>query len=101
MAWEMRGSCGPYYTRSTRVGGRVIREYVGTGPLAEAIAIVDTIGRRRRNEEREAWRREREAIRANDHLVADAGEAVLTLTRGWLLAQGYHTHHGTWRRKRE
>jgi hypothetical protein len=79
----------------------VIREYVGTGPLAEAIATIDAIERRRREEEREAWRREREAIQADDRLVADVADVVLTLTRAWLLAQGYYTHHGTWRRKGE
>ena len=101
MAWEMRGSCGPYYTRSTRVGGRVIREYVGCGALAEAIAMLDALNRQERHLERLAWQERREEILSIARAGDEAQAVILTLTRAWLLAHGYHTHHGTWRRKRE
>lgn len=37
MAWERRRN-GIYYYRAHKVRGRVIKEYVGTGPLAEIAA---------------------------------------------------------------
>jgi hypothetical protein len=45
MGWE-RG----YYYRSRKVGGRVVREHVGRGPVAELAAQLDDI----RREERKA-----------------------------------------------
>jgi len=35
MAWERRQRGGRYYTRTRRINGTRVREYVGTGPLAE------------------------------------------------------------------
>jgi hypothetical protein len=59
MSWETRGVYGPYYTRSRRVDGRVVREYVGRGPLAEIIAQADEA-------EREAHRLQRRRGRTDD-----------------------------------
>jgi hypothetical protein len=39
--WERRQRGGHYYTRSHKVYGRVVREYVGTGPLAKLAAETD------------------------------------------------------------
>jgi hypothetical protein len=45
--WERRERGELYYTRSRKVAGRVVREYVGTGPLAKLAAETDAEERRR------------------------------------------------------
>jgi hypothetical protein len=102
MGWETRDGRGRYYTRSRRERGRVVREYVGTGPTAEAVAHFDALDRERRAGERADWAVERARL---DDLTApvmaiDAlGEA---LARAALLAAGYHRHHrGEWRKRRD
>jgi hypothetical protein len=58
MAWEKRKRGGLYYTRSLKVDGRVLREYVGPkgDPLAELTAQVDLLERCRREGEAAAWK---------------------------------------------
>jgi len=41
MGWEKRARGGPYYTSSRKVGGRVVREYVGGGMLGHLAALQD------------------------------------------------------------
>jgi len=53
MGWDKDGR---YYTRSRREGGRVMREYVGRGPLAELEAAYDRSQRERRAAERHTQR---------------------------------------------
>ena len=102
MGWEERERGGRYYTRSRKVDGRVIREYVGSGPVAEMAAQADARERERREEEARAWREEREDLDALDARTRDLDELAELLTRAALLAAGYRQHErGEWRRLRE
>jgi len=55
-----------YYTRSRKVDGWVIREYVGSGPIAEMAAQRDEAEREWRVEEARTWPEEREHLKAHD-----------------------------------
>jgi hypothetical protein len=100
--WEKRERGGLYYTRSRKEGGRVIREYIGGGPLGELAAETDALNRLRREKKAMAWREERESLEALDRSVEELYEAAEILARAALLAAGYHQHkRGEWRKKRE
>ncbi len=101
MAWESRNGRGRYYTRSRRRNGRVVREYVGAGEVAELAALIDEQERARREAEaiaRQAALAEMHALEAG---VAEVCKLVDLATRIGLVANGYHRHHrGEWRYKR-
>jgi hypothetical protein len=102
MGWETReGGRVPYYTRTRRVGGGRVREYVGGGP-AGALAAEEDAERRATKEQERA---ELEALRAEragrerwlDQLDARAN----ALLRAGLVLAGYRQHdRGEWRRQR-
>jgi len=100
--WEKRERGGLYYTRSRKVNGRVVREYVGGGALGELAALIDAQERQRREEEAAAWRQDRERLEELAGLVDELCEDVETVARATLLAAGFRQHkRGEWRRRRE
>ena len=100
VAWETRERGGRYYTRSRREGGRVVREYVGTGPLAELAAEEDRARRELEEARREREREEMERLEALAAPVLEVSEAAEILAHAHLIAAGYHRHKGEYRRAR-
>jgi len=101
MGWEKRERGGPYYTRSRKINGRVVREYIGGGQLGKLAAEADALERRRREEEAEARRAERDRLEALESPVAKLYEITEALARATLLAAGYHRHNRSeWRKER-
>jgi hypothetical protein len=102
MGWEKRDRGGLYYTRTRKVGGRVVREYVGGGILGHIAALQDAQERRQREGEALLWKEERERLEALVAPVEDLCEATETLSRAVLMAAGFRRHQrGEWRRNRE
>ena len=102
MSWEQRARGGRYYTRSKREGGRVVREYVGTGPVAELAAAQDAELRDAHRQQLKERRAEREHFQAAEDRLVEFCALADALARGALLLAGYHQHdRGQWRRKRE
>jgi len=99
MAWEERGG-QRYYYRKKRNGGRIISEYIGCGPTADAVARIEETHKQLHTLLRVQARAELAAEKAlDDELDALAGE-IGALTTGTLLLAGYRTHKGTWRKHR-
>jgi hypothetical protein len=101
MAWETRGNQS-YYYRSRRVNGKVVKEYVGSGDLADSIAALEALDRQRGEMERsEAQAERREQAELEDEIEAYCRQVDDTLAEV-LTALGYHRHdRGAWRRKRQ
>ena len=99
--WEWRERGGPYYTRSRKEGGRVVREYVGGGALGEIAALEDAHARSRRQEEAALWKEDRGRLEELAAPVDELCEAAEVLARAALLAAGYRRHtRGEWRKRR-
>ena len=100
--WEKRERGGLYYTRSRKVNGKVVREYVGGGPVGKIAALEDEYERRRREEEAVFWKEEREHLEALAAPVEEMCETSEVIARAVLVASGYHRHNrGEWRKRRE
>jgi hypothetical protein len=100
VAWEERERGGSYYTRSRRVEGRVVREYVGTGYVAELAARLDRARREEAAAERDRQRYELENLQSLAAPVLELDHAAAILARAHLIAAGCRRHKGEWRRAR-
>ncbi len=78
----------------------MIREYVGSGPLAEIVAASERTKRELADDERKEEKTELERLEALTAPVLELSEAAGILVRAHLIAAGYHRHKGEWRRAR-
>ncbi len=89
------------YSRSVRVGNRVMRAYLGKGPAGQLAALLAEERRSGLRARALEWRAEearREAAAAGQRALDELGEL---LARAALMAAGYHQHdRGAWRRRR-
>jgi hypothetical protein len=99
MGWESRGN-GLYYFRYRKVDGRVVREYVGAGAVAEIAAAADALRRADRRAAVEARRAEEASWQAALAPLLELSQVADLMARAALLAGGYHRHARTWRKKR-
>ena len=104
MGWETRKRGGRYYTRSRRVNGAVVREYIGSGRVAELVAEADALERRQRQFQREEEEEELQAMLEEweeaDAPLRDLDNLCDALVRTALEGAGYHNHKGEWRKRR-
>jgi hypothetical protein len=96
MGWETRRG-RKYYYRARRIGERVVKEYLGSGPAAEQAAQEDAEARARRK----AARNEQKLIeRATEPLQAFCTYSQL-LIEAELLVLGFYKRRGMWRRRKK
>jgi len=101
VGWETRQRGGRYYTRSRKVNGRVVREYVGAGRVAELAAMLDAEERRERTAARDRARQAEARDGPAFATLADLGQVLDGLAAAFLIDAGYHRHkRGEWRRRR-
>ena len=100
MSWEKRNGTGAYYTRSRRVNGRLVREYIGQGILGEIAYQQDLILRSESTVVRESLelqKVEHATLLSDIDTFSDFAECIAS---GFLVVSGFHKHHrGEWRRR--
>ncbi len=102
MAWD---ASGRYYYRSRWVAGRPVREYVGTGLVAELASRLDAA---EREEQAAKSARARARLHADearydppDRQLQEVCGLAETLAQLALAVAGFHRHdRGQWRRRR-
>jgi len=101
MAWERRPRGTRYYTRSRKVDGRTVRQYVGSGLLGALAHEKDAARRAQAQEETGRWHAIRSQLEAADRATAEFIRAAERRVQVALVLAGYHQHHrGEWRKHR-
>jgi hypothetical protein len=95
MAWD-RG----YYYRVRKVNGRVVREYIGKGRVAELMAQQDGAEREGRRLDAEVVRCEKAELDDLDATLEAISRTTDLAARAAILAAGFHQHRrGEWRKR--
>ena len=99
MALEIRDG-RPYYYRSQRQNGKVVRQYVASGQMAELLAEQDARKREQQQARRTAMEKERLAFAAARTPLLTFTVGADLLFQATLLDAGYHRQNrGPWRRR--
>jgi len=102
MSWERRRNGTRYYYRARKIGGRVVKEYLGTGSEAERAATQDASERSVRAAASIARRTTRAELHSVEAPLDAFTVALDSLTSAGLLLAGYYRHHGgEWRGRRD
>jgi hypothetical protein len=100
VGWEQRGGRRYYYT-AKRIGGRVVKQYVGVGYIGELTAKYDAATRAERAVDAEDDRQARDELNDLDAALDPLHDLADALTAAALVAAGFHRHHrGPWRKRR-
>jgi hypothetical protein len=101
MAWERRKRGGLYYTRSRKIAGRVVREYVGGGVIGVTAATLDTERRVETEQKARTWIEQRSRLQSAQEASDGFFTAVELLAHSTFLNAGFYLHHrGQWRKRR-
>ncbi|HLW63957.1 MAG TPA: hypothetical protein VKS79_01475 [Gemmataceae bacterium] len=96
MGWDK----GRYYTRSKKVNGRVVREYIGAGEAGQLVARIDENERELKKAKRDAEHARRVKADALDASLDDFCKLAESLAHAALGVTGFHQHKGEWRKQR-
>lgn len=100
MAWERRNGKGEYYTRTRKVNGRDVREYIGTGMKGALAAAADLLRRKQRQFEVQERRAQESQWQSASEPLNSLCKAADVVARAALAVAGYHQHaHSEWRRR--
>ncbi len=88
MAWERRGDGRSYFYRPRRVGGRVVRDYFGYGPVGQFAADLITEARDRRASIIQARKAEQDRLEHLDGAVDRLDRACALMAEATLTAWG-------------
>jgi hypothetical protein len=100
MPWEKRQRGGRYYTRTRCVDGRKIRQYLGRGRWAEAVAAADERRREEQRKERITLKEIQAQMQALDAALDECTAHSRQLMAAELICAGYHRHQRAWRKRR-
>ena len=101
MGWERRAqSRDTYFYTARKVGGRVVKTYIGRGPLAEVAAAQDAAVKAERRASIAAVRNMATLMAPADSTLRALAHVCELLAAATLAAAGYRRVHHEWRRSR-
>ena len=100
MSWETRRGCGPYYTRSRTIKGRVFREYIGGGAVGHKAAAEDELARQHRRQQALKIKAEQLRLQSLEDRTKSLEALCAAALKLELKEYGYQLRRGEWRRQR-